>query len=203
MLERFANGKSMDTIIDAINQLIDDAKNDEAFRQWFQAVDAYARKVLLEPGYVLEPKCNSEGREVRESGRRFYDEKYKAHFDRLFDSIGTWFSAMGEDPLNRRFGDDWARLTRDLLFDSEGSLKFKPELWMDIRKVILPSVVDRVRNFCFIHVLSVSDSFLRLGTFPFRGLSIQTTPWTWWSKTLLFRVATYSPTSYQLRRTTL
>jgi len=108
--------------------------------------------VLLEPGYVLEPRCNSEGLQVRESGRRFYTEKYKSHFDRLFDSIGTWFSAMGEDPLNRRFGDDWARLTRDLLFDSEGSLKFKPDLWMDIRKVILPSIVDRVSNRCSVSV---------------------------------------------------
>ncbi|KAH9952567.1 hypothetical protein BGW80DRAFT_1420325 [Lactifluus volemus] len=144
LLERFANGEGMDDIIDAINDLIDVAKHDEEFRQWFQSVDAYSRKVLLEPGYVLEPVCNSEGRQVRDSGRRFYDEKYKMHFDRLFDSIGTWFSAMGEDPLNKRFGDDWAHLTRDLLFDSEGSLKFKPDLWMDIRKVILPSIVDRV-----------------------------------------------------------
>jgi len=201
MLERFANGKSMDIIIDAINQLIDNAKSDEEFRQWFQSVDAYAHKVLLETGYVLEPVCNSEGREVRESGRHFYDEKYKVHFDRLFDSIGTWFSAMGEDPLNRRFGDDWARLTRDLLFDSEGSLKFKPELWMDIRKVILPSIVDRVRN--FIPTRSVADSFRRLDTFPFRVLSIQTTHWTWWSKTLLFRAATCSLILSQLRLTTL
>jgi len=51
---------------------------------------------------------------------------------------------MGEDPLNKRFGEDWARLTKDLLFDSEGSLKFKPHLWDDIRKVILPTVVSQV-----------------------------------------------------------
>ncbi len=137
----------MGVIIDAINSLIDVARTDEEFRQWFQSVGAYSRKVLLEPGYVLEPKCNSEGCEVRDSGRRFYDEKYKSHFDHLFDSIGTWFSAIGEDPLNKRFGDDWARFTHDLLFDREGSLKFKPDLWMDIRKVIVPSIVDRVRPF--------------------------------------------------------
>ena len=137
----------MNIIIDAINTLIDDARGDEEFRQWFQSVGAYSRKVLLDPGYVLEPMCNSEGRKVRDSGRRFYDEKYKADFDHLFDSIGTWFSAMGEDPLNKRFGDDWARFTHDLLFDREGSLKFKPDLWMDIRKVIVPSIVDRVRSF--------------------------------------------------------
>lgn len=158
LLERFANGKSMNIIIDAINTLIDDARSDEEFRLWFQSVGAYSRKVLLEPGYVLEPMCNSEGRKVRDSGRRFYDEKYKAHFDHLFDSIGTWFSAMGEDPLNKRFGDDWARFTHDLLFDREGSLKFKPDLWMDIRKVIVPSIVDRVGHVPIPRVEYTDDS---------------------------------------------
>ncbi|KAI0245752.1 hypothetical protein BJV78DRAFT_1260530 [Lactifluus subvellereus] len=158
LLERFANGKSMDIIINAINDLIDDARHDEEFRQWFQLVDTYSRKVLLEPGYVLEPVCNSEGRQVRDSGRRFYDEKYKTHFDRLFDSIGTWFSAMGEDPLNKRFGDDWARLTRDLLFDDEGSLKFKSDLWTDIRRVILPSIIDRVGHIPIPRIEYTDDS---------------------------------------------
>jgi len=51
---------------------------------------------------------------------------------------------MGKNPTNRRFGEDWARLTKDLLFDSEGSFKFKPELWNDILKVIVPSLVDKV-----------------------------------------------------------
>lgn len=93
---------------------------------------------------MLEDDCNHEGKEIRESGRTFWDQKYRAHFDNLFNSIGDWFSAMGDDPLNKHFGEDWARLTRDLLFDSEGSLKFKPELWSDIRKVIVPTLVDKV-----------------------------------------------------------
>ena len=59
-------------------------------------------------------------------------------------TVGDWFKAMGEDPLNKRFGEDWARLTKDLLFDSEGSLKFKPHLWDDVRKVILPTVISEV-----------------------------------------------------------
>jgi len=144
LLERFANGQSLDSIFDAVNSLIDDARSDEEFSAWWHDVDAYARKVLLEPGFVLEPQCNNEGRSLRDSGRRFYDEKYRAHFDHLFNTIGNWFKAMGDDPLNSRFGDDWARLTRDLLFDSEGSLKFKPDLWLDIRKVILPTLVEQV-----------------------------------------------------------
>jgi hypothetical protein len=59
---------------------------------------------------------------------------------------------MGEDPTNKRFGEDWARLTKDLLFDSEGSLKFKSDLWSDIWKVIVPTLVNSSLPFarCFI-----------------------------------------------------
>jgi hypothetical protein len=93
---------------------------------------------------VLEPACNTQAKSLRESGRTFYDDKYRTHFDNIFSSTGNWFRAMGDDPLNRRFGEDWARLTKDLLFDSEGSLKFKAQLWNNIRKVILPTLVDKV-----------------------------------------------------------
>ena len=72
-------------------------------------------QVLLQAGYVLEPDCNSRGNHIRGSGRQFYDGQYKNHFDNLFSSVGDWFKAMGEDPIDKRFGEDWARLTKDLL----------------------------------------------------------------------------------------
>ena len=127
---------------------------------------SYGKQVLLEPGYILDDQCNAQGNKLRQSGKRFYDDKYKEHFDYLFESVGNWFGGMKEDPvrffpssfsasnsdficeifqINHQFGEDWARLTRDLLFDNEGSLKFKPELWNDIRKVILPTLIDQVR----------------------------------------------------------
>jgi hypothetical protein len=144
LLERFANGKDMSIMFDAVNALIDDARRDPELREWFKQADAYIRRVLLQPGFVIEPACNNEANALKDSGRRFYDDKYRDHFDNLFSSIGTWFRAMGDDPLNLRFGEDWARLTKDLLFDSEGSFKYKPELWMDLRKVIIPTLVEKV-----------------------------------------------------------
>jgi len=144
LLERFANGMPLTVIGDAMRMLYNDAQQDEELRDWFRKVDTYTRKVLLEPGYVLEPDCNNQANALRESGRQFYDVKYKSHFDNLFNTTTEWFKALGDDPLNKRFGEDWARLTKDLLFDENGSLKFKSELWMDIRKVILPSIIDQV-----------------------------------------------------------
>ena len=117
LLERFANYKLLDIIIDAINALIDDTRRDQTLREWFKSLDIYIRKVflplrcyicflirslkqvLLDPGFVLEPACNDEGNRLRETGKHFYDDKYRDHFDNLFNSVSDWFMAMGEDPV--------------------------------------------------------------------------------------------------------
>ena len=49
LLERFANGKSMDIIVDAFGALRDDAQRDEELSEWFTQVDTYARKVRVFP----------------------------------------------------------------------------------------------------------------------------------------------------------
>ncbi|EMD37684.1 hypothetical protein CERSUDRAFT_105609 [Gelatoporia subvermispora B] len=142
LLERFANGQSLDQIGNAMRALYEDSQNDEGLRHWFHDVDAYIREVLLQPGFVLDDQCNEQANTLRDNGRQFYDGKYKGHFDNLFNSITDWFSAFGSDPLNRRWGSGWAKLTKDLLFDSDGNLQYKPELWQDIKNVILPGLID-------------------------------------------------------------
>ncbi|KIM74590.1 hypothetical protein PILCRDRAFT_14356 [Piloderma croceum F 1598] len=115
--------------------------SDEEFRDWFKSLNLYVHKVLLQAGYILEPDCSNRGNQIRNSGHHLYSVKHKKHFNNLFLSVGDWFKAM--DPTNKRFGENWVRLTKDLLFDSEGSLKFKPESWSDIRKVFVPTLVDK------------------------------------------------------------
>ncbi|KAG8861957.1 hypothetical protein FRB96_002400 [Tulasnella sp. 330] len=144
LAERFANGQSLDGIEQAVRVMYDDAQKDEGLRNWFRELDEYVRKTLLEPGYVLSPQCNTRANELIDSGHSFFDQKYKGHLDNVFDAVSTWFSAWANDPLNARFSSDWKRLTKDLLFDSDGNLSFKPHLWTDIRKVILPAMITNI-----------------------------------------------------------
>lgn len=52
------------------------------------------------------------------------------------------------------------------MFDSEGNLKYKPELWMDVRKVILPSIIDQVRfDALMIRIMCLIGS-LKVGYVP-------------------------------------
>ena len=53
LLERFANNKSMDIVIDAINALIDDTRRDQSLSEWFKSIDVYIRKVSLTLRYYI------------------------------------------------------------------------------------------------------------------------------------------------------
>ncbi|KAJ3926778.1 MAG: hypothetical protein NXY57DRAFT_1110382, partial [Lentinula lateritia] len=146
LTERFADGFMEEDIWDPINALIDDAQRDQEFKQWWNEVDEWLEKVLLTPGYVIEPVSSTRGRELYEAGKKFYAArgKYREHFDNVFEGIGKFVGGIGADPLNRRFGIDIQRLTKDLLFDSEGKLTFKAELWNDVRNTIVPGLIQRI-----------------------------------------------------------
>ena len=125
-------------------------------------------------------------------------------FNRFFDGIGQWTAGVGEDAGNRRFGSAWAKLTRDLLF-SEGEdsgLTFKPHLWADIRKVIVPMLVEKVRVLSLIYHFHAHQGS-RLDTSLFLVSSTPTTRWISSSRTLPFKAATCSPTSSLLRLRTI
>ncbi|PBK79985.1 hypothetical protein ARMGADRAFT_1099659 [Armillaria gallica] len=146
ILERFANGQSMDLILDPFYALADDAQRDPELRAWFREGTEWLRSVLLKPGYILEPRAGSDGRKWTDRGKVFYgsDGKYTEHFDRLFNGAGTWLNGIGDDPTNRKFAGGWTRLMKDLLFAEDGGLTFKSELWSDIRRTVIPMLVEKV-----------------------------------------------------------
>ncbi|OCF37895.1 hypothetical protein I316_00119 [Kwoniella heveanensis BCC8398] len=144
LLERFANGRSLNGVTDALDQIYTDAQNDSHLRGYFSRLNDYAHRVLLEPGFILDEDSDREANQLREDGKAFFTDRYKGHQERLFDELQVFFTAFNDDPLNRRFGDDLKRLFKDLLFNSEGDFQFKPKLWNDVRNILLPTFIRQV-----------------------------------------------------------
>lgn len=147
LLERFANGQSMQPIFDAVNQLYVDAQNDQELRHFFTELDGYIRQVLLEPGYVMHDEASDRGQQLQEKSKKFFDPqngKYAGHKDAVFDTISNFFTAYAEDDLNDQLGRDVKNLTTDLLYDSDGQLTFKKHLWDDLRQTIFPALAKSV-----------------------------------------------------------
>ncbi|WVQ99967.1 hypothetical protein IAU59_007110 [Kwoniella sp. CBS 9459] len=144
LLERFANGRSLNGVTDALDQIYSDAQNDSHLRGYFSRLNDYVHRVLLEPGFILDEDSDREANQLREDGKAFFTDRYKGHQERLFDELQVFFTAFNDDPLNRRFGDDLKRLFKDLLFNSEGDFQFKPKLWNDVRNILLPTFIRQV-----------------------------------------------------------
>lgn len=53
ILERFANGESMQPIFDAVKKLVEDSKADTELREFFSEVNQFVRRALQEAGYIM------------------------------------------------------------------------------------------------------------------------------------------------------
>jgi hypothetical protein len=69
------SGRPLNGVIAAIDQLYDDARHDEELRAWWADVDAYVRKSLLEPGYIVDEDCAREGKALRDRSDVFFKDK--------------------------------------------------------------------------------------------------------------------------------
>ena len=151
LIERFANGRSTQPMLDALDMIYTDIKNDPELKEWFGKLDKFLRNCVQVPGYIMKDEVNTQSRQLVEAGKKFFvvqdgkvSGKYAAHKDKLFDEVETFFTGMAEDPLNKKFGDDWKRLVQDIFLDSNGNATFKPHLWSDIRDPILPELAKHI-----------------------------------------------------------
>lgn len=143
LLERFANNSSMQPIFDAVDVLYTDAQNDDELRHWWNSLGSYVKRILLEEGYILQDQSTEDGKQIREKGRKFWDHKYKGHRQDLLDSIEEFAYAYNDDPLNKQLGVDIKQLLKDLVYDGDGKLTYKPHLISDLRHTIIPQVLGK------------------------------------------------------------
>jgi len=145
LLENFADGTSMDDMLDALDDLIVDADNDEEFSNWAKSVDRFVRKCLQEEGYILKDESTEEWNNLSDHGNHLLNERYKQHTDRLTEEVNRWLDYMANDPDSVDFGNKFQKLFVDLGQDQSGNIVFKKHLLSDVADVIIPGFFENVR----------------------------------------------------------
>lgn len=73
MADRFANNNSFnDLVLVKAQTIAQDARDDQELREWWSRVGTYLRRLLVESGYIVEPKSGSDGRKLLDDGKKFY-----------------------------------------------------------------------------------------------------------------------------------
>jgi Family of unknown function (DUF5923) len=144
LLENFADGTSMDDILESLDYLIDDANNDPDFKNWWKEVDAFVKRCLSEDAYIMKEESTDQWNKLLDSGRYLLNERYHERTERLVDNIKRFFDYMSNDPDNIAFGNKVHKLFTDLGQDANGDIVFKKHLLDDVIGVIIPGFFQKL-----------------------------------------------------------
>lgn len=158
IVERFARNRSVEPVQQSILTVYTDILSSPALLRLWDEVDAFIRRILIEPGYILSIDCTAMGNDLETRGRTMlHDELYNAHWTTLVNGVTGWIgwstppaietaqpprvrSPFVADPLTRRLGREWDKLIRALFLDTRRRLTFKRDLWTDLASLIVPEL---------------------------------------------------------------
>ncbi|KAI1321580.1 hypothetical protein EDD11_003060 [Mortierella claussenii] len=159
ILQRWAQGYSLDPMIAIIQQMWDRSRTDPDLNEYFNLVSTFMTKAIREPNYVTSQAINEDSSALLEAGQVLMNVKYRGDTEALMQEGQTFVSKLNNDPRSREVAATFQQFARHLLYDNNGKLAFKPHLFDDFRYVLMPSMLE---SFQFIPIPRIEYSDLKV-----------------------------------------
>ncbi|ORZ22553.1 hypothetical protein BCR42DRAFT_406423 [Absidia repens] len=157
--EDWANGQSLDPLIQTVKQLFSDIKNDKQFDDYIQKLWNYTQRLVKEPGYVTDEQSTTDGQQLIELGRSADFDTYRGCLSEMGDHAKTFCQALAQDPTAMEIKQVLKKIHQDLWLDVDGNPSFKPHLLMDIGISLLPAIMDKISTMPVPHIEYHDDKF--------------------------------------------
>jgi len=145
LVEKFANGQSLDPIIDQLEEFAYHIKEDFYLRDFLRDLRDFIYRSLEDPRYVTSRDYDRKGSEIINRGRAILFESYRNDTSNLLNNLRKFSNELQSDNVTREFAEDITRFTKDMFLDEEGRYTFKPDLIRDITTVVLPLLFEQIR----------------------------------------------------------
>ncbi|KAF9972557.1 hypothetical protein BGZ73_004308 [Actinomortierella ambigua] len=143
LLQRWAQGYSLDPLIDQIKILWSKARHDPELRQYLDNVSTYVSKIVREPNYVTSSSTvQADTDQLIQHGQELMNVKYQPETESLVHEVRMFVQQLNTDPRSREVSERMQKLAKDLLYDKKGHLTFKLHLLEDLRYVFLPALME-------------------------------------------------------------
>ncbi|RUS19813.1 hypothetical protein BC937DRAFT_86862 [Endogone sp. FLAS-F59071] len=143
LVEKFASGKSLDPLMNAIAEMGRDMRNDPDLRNVMDEMNEFMRRSLRDTDYIERADWNQEASNLLKRGRSILQERYRGPTDAIFDEASAFINALQRDSVTNELASDLDQLTRDLFIDDEGNPSIKFELVKDFAKIV-PIVASKL-----------------------------------------------------------
>ncbi|KAK3818193.1 MAG: hypothetical protein JOS17DRAFT_676171, partial [Linnemannia elongata] len=159
ILQRWAQGYSLDPIIAHIQNLWTKTMADPELKQFANNLSAFMTRAVREPNYVTSQTVNADAEALMDHGRALLNVKYKSDTEAVLNEGQNFFEKLNNDPKAKEVAANFQKFAKHLFYDSHGKLKFKPHLFDDFRYVVMPAMLE---SFQFIPIPRIEYSDMKV-----------------------------------------
>lgn len=146
----FADGKPLDDIADALQQVVDDVQEDQDLKDFYSDATDFLRRALTEKDFVTSDAADAEAHQLYDRSQELLhagEGKYRSDMEKLFDEVKSFRDAITYDSENRRVIETSKKVFNDVvILDKNGSFRgVRRKVVRDIFDVMLPRFIGEVR----------------------------------------------------------
>ncbi|KAF9188298.1 hypothetical protein BGZ49_003959, partial [Haplosporangium sp. Z 27] len=117
ILERWAQGYSLDPIISLVQDLWRRAKEDPDMSQYMDNVSIYLTKAIRDPEYTRSEAVDRDTETIFNQGEALFKGKYREDTNALLNETQNFVDNLSSDPLVKRTADIFQRISKVLFYN--------------------------------------------------------------------------------------
>lgn len=117
IIERFANGHSLDPMMRSFAHFSQHVQHDFEFRNYLQDLRTFVYNSSMNKDYIEHQDWDLKANELIRKGRMILGSNYQDDTSTLVGQMNDFMTAMNSDELTNRFAEDARRINRDLFFN--------------------------------------------------------------------------------------
>lgn len=120
ILQRWAQGYSLDPIIAHIQNLWTKTMADPELKQFANNLSAFMTRAVREPNYVTSQTVNADAEALMDHGRALLNVKYKSDTEAVLNEGQNFFEKLNNDPKAKEVAANFQKFAKHLFYDRYG-----------------------------------------------------------------------------------
>jgi hypothetical protein len=157
LIEKFANGWSLQKLIDAFQAWTRALDQDQELRQWISDVWSWANQTKQDANKLNDDQHLQQLNSFVDRGRSIAQGRHKQILENLLSEAQEFIWALRNDASSNRLRQSLSNVVEDLFVDKTGKVVLKPDLYNQLGKALAPSFRDLFRDIRIAHIEEHND----------------------------------------------
>lgn len=157
LLEKFADGQSLQPLINAAKDWANALQNDQKLRKWVDDVQNWVLQTKEDAQKLNNDQHLQQLNDIIDRGRAISQGTHKKIAERLLSDGESFLEALRNDASTQRLQQSLRNVVEDLFVDSNGKFVVKPDVYKQLATALAPSFTDIFKDIRIAHVEEHND----------------------------------------------